>query len=64
VVRVLLVADAFILAVVGAIAALFVERPAGLFFAGGAWALRRRAFWLSSPHRSLSAREAGATDRL
>src|SRR5207245_10840520 len=54
VVRVLLVADAFILAVVGAIAALFVERPAGLFFAGGAWLFAGAPFGclpLTHPYR-------------
>ena len=37
VIRILLVADGFILAVVGGISAAFVERPAGVLFAGGAW---------------------------
>jgi hypothetical protein len=37
VIRILLVADGIILAVVGGISAAFVERPAGLVFAAGAW---------------------------
>jgi hypothetical protein len=37
VIRILLVADGFMLVVVGGISAAFVERPAGVLFAGGAW---------------------------
>lgn len=39
VIRLLLVADAILIAIVGGIAVAFVEKPPGWFFAGGAWAL-------------------------
>jgi hypothetical protein len=39
VIRVLLVADALLVTVVGGIAAAFVERPAGWLIAGAAWLL-------------------------
>jgi hypothetical protein len=54
VIRILLVADGLIVAVVGAISALYVERPAGLIFAGGAWLLAVILFGcvrLTDPYR-------------
>jgi hypothetical protein len=54
VLRVLLLADGLIVAVVGGIAALFVERPAGLVVAFGAWILAGILFCclpLTDPYR-------------
>lgn len=39
VIRLLLVADGVLLAVVGGLAAAFVEKPSGWFLSGGAWAV-------------------------
>jgi hypothetical protein len=54
VLRVLLLADGLIVAMVGGLAALYVERPAGLVFAFGAWILAGILFCclpLTDPYR-------------
>jgi hypothetical protein len=54
VLRLLLVGDAVVLAVVGLLCVLYVERPAGFVFAGGAWLLSGALFGaihFTQPHR-------------
>ena len=62
VLRVLLLADAVVLAVVGGIAVAFVERPAGLVAACGAWLLAGALLAclpLTDPYRHERRRRAG-----
>jgi hypothetical protein len=52
--RLLLVADGIIMAAVGIISLLFVDRPAGLVFTAGAWFLSLLLFGgvpFTDPHR-------------